>query len=199
VFKIGRDRARKPKSTFREYAEALIIAIILALVIRQFVVQAFKIPSGSMIPTLMIGDHILVSKLSYWFTDPHEGDIVVFRFPRDKKRDFIKRIIGGPGDEIQIVNKVVIVNDIALKEPYTMHNDDSSIEGSYSARDNFGPVVVPPHHYFMMGDNRDNSMDSRYWGFLDGKMIKGKAFLIYWSWDKTKHWPRWDRIGNLVH
>lgn len=193
-----KERARKPKSAFREYAEALIIAIILALVIRQFVVQAFKIPSGSMMPTLLIGDHILVSKLNYWFTDPEKGDIVVFRFPKDKKRDFIKRIIGEPGDEIQIVSKVVYVNDVPLKESYVMHNDDSSIDGSYSSRDNFSRVVVPPGHYFMMGDNRDNSMDSRYWGFLERKAIKGRAFLIYWSWNKIKHWPRWGRIGKLI-
>jgi len=196
IFRRG--EARKPKSAFREYAEALIIAVVLALVIRQFVVQAFKIPSGSMMPTLLIGDHILVSKISYWFTDPHKGDIVVFRFPKDKKRDFIKRIIGEPGDEIQIASKVVYVNGEPVKEPYVMHTEDSSIEGSHSSRDNFNPAVVPPSHYFLMGDNRDNSMDSRYWGFLNRKEIKGKAFLIYWSWDRTNHWPRWQRIGKVI-
>ncbi len=198
MFKIGKGKSGKPKSTFREYAEALIIAVILALVIRQYVVQAFKIPSGSMMPTLLIGDHILVSKLNYLFTDPEQGDIVVFRFPRDKKRDFIKRIIGEPGDQIRIADKVVYVNDVPLKEEYTMYKDESSIEGSYSSRDNFGPVLVPPNHYFMMGDNRDNSMDSRFWGFLDRKGIKGKAFLIYWSWNKNRHWPRWSRIGKPI-
>lgn len=216
------------KSVLREYAEAIVIAIVLALVIRVFVVQAFKIPSGSMIPTLLIGDHILVSKLAYglqWpqdcqfdvgfppvicysstllieFNTPQRGDIIVFRYPEDEKKDFIKRIIGLPGDTIAIRNKVVFVNGRRLnEEAYTQHVDPNILDGLISPRDNFGPVTVPQESYFVMGDNRDQSLDSRFWGFVKFHKIKGKAFLIYWSWSGQgpwTEWVRWERIGKLI-
>ncbi|MFQ5588143.1 MAG: signal peptidase I [Nitrospiria bacterium] len=205
------------KSTVREYAETLVIAIILALFIRTFVVQAFKIPSGSMIPTLQIGDHILVSKFIYGirlpFTDfvviplsrPDRGDIIVFRFPRDESKDFIKRVVGVPGDKIELKNKVLYVNDVEQSESYTNHEGDGVFSQIVPERDNFGPVNVPDNAYFVMGDNRDHSLDSRFWGFVDFSKIKGEAFLIYWSWDKERAmfdwlggWGRWGRIGKII-
>ncbi len=216
------------KSIIREYAEAIVIAIILAFVIRVFVVQAFKIPSGSMIPTLLIGDHILVSKLAYglqwptdckmqvsfppitcysskimWkFGDPQRGDIIVFRFPEDEEKDFIKRIIGLPGDTIFTKNKVVYINGQPLKdEAYTQRIDPGIIDGHINQRDNFGPITVPENSYFVMGDNRDQSLDSRFWGFVKMNKIKGKAFMSYWSWNGQgtwADWVRWERIGKLI-
>jgi signal peptidase I len=186
------------KSVIRQYAEAFIIAIVLALVIRTFVVQAFKIPSGSMLPTLQIGDHILVNKFIYWFTDPQRGDIIVFKFPQDEGRDFIKRAIALPGEKVEVRGKQVYVSEKPLQEPYAAHLDHAIQESPFSPRDSFGPVVVPPGQLFMMGDNRDYSMDSRFWGFLDMKKIKGKAFIIYWSWDRDRFRPRWGRIGMVI-
>lgn len=209
----------RSKSVIREYAEAIIIAILLALVIRAFVVQAFKIPSGSMKPTLLVGDHILVSKFIYGikvpFTDkelipiskPKRGDIVVFEYPVDPSKDFIKRVIGLPGDTVRIVNKQVYVNDRPLDEPYAVHSDNKILPATVSPRDNMGPVVVPPHSLFVMGDNRDESYDSRFWKFVNIDALKGKAFIIYWSWNKDGHltlnsnesYVRWNRIGRLLH
>lgn len=208
---------KKHKSIFREYVEAILIALLLALFIRTFVVQAFKIPSGSMIPTLLIGDHILVNKFIYGIRNPISGsvlipikqparyDVVVFKYPRNPKLDYIKRVIGLAGDRIEIVNKQVFVNGQPLYDPYGVHLDPNI--NSSSPRDNFGPVIVPKNSLFMMGDNRDNSADSRYWGFVNLKAVKGKAFMLYWSWDAKKFdlhfnnlFPvRWNRIGNLIH
>jgi signal peptidase I len=203
--------AYKKKGKLREYAEAIIVALILALIIRAFVVQAFKIPSGSMKPTLLVGDHILVLKFIYGtkvpftdkrilvFTEPKRGDIIVFRYPKDPSRDFIKRVIGVGGDVVEEKNKIVYVNGKPLNEPYIQHTDNDIRPLSKDVRDNFGPVYVPEGKLFVMGDNRDQSYDSRYWGFVDMKDVKGKAFIIYWSWDRTKHLPRLSRIGKLIH
>jgi signal peptidase I len=189
----------KKKSTLREYAEAAAIAILLALFIRAFVVQAFKIPSGSMEPTLLVGDHILVNKFIYGIKipylqatlipicDPGQGDIIVFIYPEDKSKDFIKRVIGIPGDKIQMQGKQVLVNDLPLDDKYGFYDEKTG--GSSRS---FGPVVVPKDHYFVMGDNRDHSLDSRFWGFVPSTAIKGKAFIIYWSW------PNWQRFLHLV-
>ncbi|MEA5087536.1 signal peptidase I [Solidesulfovibrio sp.] len=188
-----------------EYLEALAVALVLAFVIRTFVVQAFKIPSGSMLDTLLIGDHLLVNKFLYGtripFTDkvilpieePADGDVIVFEFPEDTSKDFIKRIIGAPGDVLEMKDKVVYRNGQKLDEPYVKHTD-SNIQ---ARRDNFGPITVPPGKYFAMGDNRDESYDSRFWGFVDKDKIRGKAWVIYWSWDGPTD-IRWSRIGNLV-
>ena len=201
----------KKKSTLREYAEALVIAIILALFIRTFVVQAFKIPSGSMIETLNIGDHILVNKFIYGikipFTDevlitisqPKRGDVIVFKYPQDESKDFIKRVVGEPGDVVEIRNKQVYVNEKPLDEPYAIHLDSVVYTREAQPRDHYGPITVPQDSYFVMGDNRDHSMDSRYWGFVKFNKIKGKAFLIYWSWDKSHYWVRWARIALTIH
>ncbi len=194
-----------------EYAKAIGTALILALVIRAYVVQAFKIPSGSMIPTLLIGDHILVSKFIYGtkipFSDkrvlplakPERGDIVVFKYPEDPNKDFIKRVVGVEGDIIEEKNKVVYVNGKPLSEPYIQHTDAAVRVGSLEPRDNFGPILVPKDKLFVMGDNRDQSYDSRYWGYVDMKELRGKAFIIYWSWDSVKSFPRFGRMGKLIH
>jgi len=192
------ERKVREKSVIRQYTEAFLIAILLALVIRTFVVQAFKIPSGSMLPTLQIGDHLLVNKFLYWFTDPQRGDVIVFKFPQDEERDFIKRVIALPGDKVEVRGKRVYVNDKPVQESYAVHLDPSMQENPHSPRDNFAPVQAPSGQLFMMGDNRDYSMDSRFWGFLDINKIKGKAFIIYWSWDRERFRPRWERIGMVI-
>lgn len=198
------------KSRFREYAESIIAAVILALIIRSFVIQAFKIPSGSMLPTLLVGDHILVNKFIYGikipFTDikifplrsPRRGDIIVFRYPMDKKKDFIKRVVGVEDDVVEIRDKVVYVNGEPWEDHYGVNKESTILPGSVSPRDNYGPVSVPPDALFTLGDNRDHSRDSRYWGFVELKEVKGSAFIIYWSWDKDDHWPRLRRIGDLI-
>lgn len=205
------------KSKAREWSEAIIVAVILALIIRTFIIQAFKIPSGSMEDTLLIGDHLLVSKFSYGipipFSDerflelqhPQRGDIIVFEFPGDKnksyfeRRDFIKRVIGTPGDTIEVRNKQVYVNGEAYVTPEEMHKDAATVGPQYGPRDNMDPVTVPAGHYFVMGDNRDRSFDSRFWGFVPMENIKGKAFIKYWSWDAQENLPRWNRIGRLIN
>ncbi len=187
----------KKKSLIREYAEAIIIALVLALVVRTFVVQAFKIPSGSMENTLLVGDHILVNKFIYRFREPARGDVIVFKFPRDESRDFIKRVIGLPGEMVEVRGREVLINGRALKEPYAIHNRLGP-QGMFSGREQFGPFRVPADSLFMMGDNRDNSLDSRAWGPLKIGKIKGVAFLIYWSWNSERGWVRWGRLGKII-
>lgn len=208
------------KPWYREWSEALIVAVILALIIRTFLFQAFKIPSGSMLDTLLIGDHLLVNKFIYGthlpFTDgrfltlrhPKRGDIIVFEFPGDedksyfKRRDFIKRVIGVPGDRIEVRDKQVFVNDKLFSLPEEVHKDSQIIPAGAGPRDNTGPILVPNDKYFVMGDNRDHSFDSRFWGFVPEKKIKGLAYVKYWSWDSQAdilHKVRWNRIGRLIH
>jgi signal peptidase I len=208
-------RKNRKKSSIRETIEAVIVAFLIAMVIRTFAIQAFKIPSGSMIPTLQIGDHILVNKfligtaVDIPFTNinlftlpgirkPQRGDIIVFKYPVDPERDFIKRAIGIEGDVIESKDKTIYVNGRKLVEPYSQHVDDSIKSRDMDRRDNFGPVIVPKNSIFVMGDNRDQSYDSRFWGFVDVHQIKGKAVIIYWSWDSNKTWVRFNRIGRLV-
>ncbi len=205
-----KENEEKKKSVLREYAEAILIAIILALLIRTFIVQAFKIPSGSMIPTLLVGDHILVWKIIYGikipftdrylihFQDPEKGDIIVFKFPKDEGKDFIKRVIGVPGDQIEIKDKKVYVNGELSDEPYAIHREPHIMPEEFQPRDNHRPITVPPNSYFVMGDNRDQSLDSRFWGFVDYNKIKGRAFIIYFSWDGQESWIRWNRLFSLV-
>ena len=209
---------RKP--WYREWSEALIVAVVLALIIRTFLFQAFKIPSGSMLDTLLIGDHLLVNKFIYGtrlpFSDerylairnPQRGDIIVFEFPDDKdksyfqRRDFIKRIIGEPGDKIEIRNKKVYVNNELYDIPQEVHKDSQLVPAIASPRDFAGPIQVPEGNYFVMGDNRDYSYDSRFWGFVPENKIKGSAFIKYWSWDSLAdllHKIRWGRIGRPIN
>jgi len=209
---------KKNKSVFREYAEAIVIALLLALFIRTFIMQAFKIPSGSMEPTLLIGDHILVSKFSYGIHIPNEipftqvklfpdiilfpemperGDIIVFKFPKDERRDFIKRVIGLPGDILQVTSQKVYINNKIYEDPHAFHSEAPGSD-PIMPRDDFGPMVIPDGHLFVMGDNRENSQDSRYWGVLDFKKVKGKALVIYWSWNSEDSWVRFDRFGKVL-
>ncbi|MDO3379968.1 signal peptidase I [Geoalkalibacter halelectricus] len=208
------DAVKRP--WYREYGEALIVALILALIIRTFIVQAFKIPSGSMEDTLLVGDHLLVNKFIYGtnipFTDisflalrdPARGDIVVFEFPGDRdkpffqRKDFIKRIVGLPGDVIEVRDKILYVNGEPYRIPEEIHKDPMTMPRNSQGRDHFGPVTVPDGHYFTMGDNRDYSYDSRFWGFVPEETIKGLAFIKYWSWDGDNNRPRFNRIGRPI-
>jgi len=200
----------KVKSTFREYTEAILMALVLALFIRTFIVQAFKIPSGSMIPTLAIGDHILVNKLSYGiripflekylvdFGTPSRGDVIVFIYPEDRSKDFIKRVIGVAGDNVEVRSKKVFINGKAVDDSHAhFEGYDPQLGGTVNG-DNYGPKVVPEGHVFVMGDNRDRSYDSRFWGYVNLSEVRGKAFLIYWSWDGIDRWVRWERLGSLI-
>jgi signal peptidase I len=201
----------KPKSKLREYIEAILLAIVIAFFIRTFVIQAYKIPSGSMKPTLQIGDHILVSKFNYGVKlpflrstliplgTPKRGDILVFIYPEDRSKDFIKRLIGLPGDTIEIRNKKIFLNSLPLNDTHGVYVDNLIIPGSVQPRDNFGPVTVPEDSIFVMGDNRDESYDSRFWGFVKMKDVLGKALIIYWSWNHEDTWVRWGRIGTILH
>ncbi len=225
------------KSTVREYFESIVIAVILALFVRTWVVQAFKIPTGSMENNLLIGDHLLVNKFVFGpepnalergilpVREIRRGDIVVFKYPDEPTRDFIKRVIGLPGETIELRNKKVFVDGRPLDEPYVHFLEPSHGAGeitSFDVRERYGPVQVPQGQYFVMGDNRDNSQDSRYWGFLPRHYIKGKALMIYWSYESGRedyadegfgasvkrlfsivtHFftrTRWERIFNQIH
>jgi len=165
-------------------------------VIRTFVVQAFKIPSGSMLPTLQIGDHILVNKFVYYFWPIQRGDIIVFKFPQDESRDFIKRVVGLPGDTVEVRGKELVVNGAPLSEPYAVFSDWPAAR--MGDRERIGPFVVPPNRLFMLGDNRDHSMDSRVWGFLDVGKVKGKAFIVYFS-VKSDQIPVESALGSIFH
>jgi signal peptidase I len=238
--KYARARSGSQKKPFwREYGEALFIALIMALVIRAFLVQAFSIPSGSMQPTLLIGDYLLVNKFGYgirnpltnkvWIplSGPQRGDVAVFIFPQDPSKDYIKRVIGLPGDRIQITNKQVFINGKLFKTPQAVYDDPLVMPApqgpAEAGRDNLGPLVVPPNSYFVMGDNRDHSYDSRFWGFVPLDAFRGKALIIYFSWQGPSGEPffpsllgglkglifhfswnsndfrmRWERIGKII-
>ena len=197
--------------SFRDTIEAVVVALLLAFIIRAFVVQAFKIPSGSMLETLQIGDHLLVSKFAYdvrlpsnlWLDttdgkvlyksgDPERGDIIVFKFPLNENQDFIKRVIGLPGETIEIRDKVVYIDGQPIDEPYVRHTKADNMP----VRDNFGPFTIPEGEYFMMGDNREGSHDSRFWGTVKRSKLVGKALIIYWSWGSLTD-VRFNRIGTI--
>ncbi len=205
------------KGQMREWVEAIGGALILTLIIRTFMFQAFRIPSGSMLDTLQIGDFLFVNKMVYGarvpFTDtarlpglrhPKTGDIIVFQYPLDRKVDFIKRVIASEGQTVEIRNKVVLVDGQALVEPYTKHVDPAIFpytnpDGTHNVRDNAPPFTVPAGNLFCMGDNRENSSDGRFWGFVPYENVKGKALIIYWSWDADHLRPRLNRLLRLVH
>ena len=201
---------KKRKSTFREYAEAIVVALVLALIIRSFVVQAFKIPSGSMEPTLEIGDHILVNKFIYGikipFTrvnliplgTPKRGEVIVFIYPLEPEKDFIKRVIAVEGDTVKIVDKKLYINGVEVPDPHAVYKEDTILPADVQKRDNFGPVNIPRGKLFVLGDNRDRSLDSRFWGFVPLEDVKGKAFIIYWSWNRQETNVRWNRIAHLI-
>jgi len=204
--------SKKKKGAWRENIEAILVAIVIALFIRTFIVQAFKIPSGSMLETLQIGDQILVNKFIYGvkipFTDgktlfpvkdPQRNDIVVFKYPEDPSKDYIKRVVAVAGDTLEIVNKKLYVNDkLVTDQPWAQYNDSRILPGRITTRDNLRKITVPPDKLFVMGDNRDNSHDSRFWGFVDLSDVRGEAIIIYWSWDKADFSVRLSRIGTLL-
>lgn len=195
----------KRKSVLREYAEAAAIAVLLALFIRTFVIQAFKIPSGSMEPTLLIGDHILVNKFVYGIklpfvhktlipiSEPRRDDVIVFIYPVDQSKDFIKRVIGLPGEKIEIIGHKIYVNGRPYEDRFGYYSEQTDFMGRAMEKGHFGPIKVPEGHLFVMGDNRNHSYDSRFWGFVPLKWVKGKAFIIYWSW------PHWKRFLHVIH
>lgn len=220
----GGQTQEKKKRHVKETVEAVVIALILALVIRAFVIQAFKIPSGSMEDTLLIGDHIIVSKFSYGLQVPkpaiirvfgipvpffqttlvrawgeiERGDIIVFRFPNDRTKDYIKRVVGLPGDTVEIRDKVIYINGRRWDERFGVYK--GGLYGEDTGKSiRFGPYTVPEDNVFVMGDNRDRSFDSRYWGTVPINDIKGRAFIIYWSWNSDTHWVRFGRIANIIH
>jgi signal peptidase I len=190
------------KSVLREYFESIVIAVVLALFVRTWVVQAFKIPTGSMEYNLLIGDHLLVNKFIFGPTPLaigkallpvrpiRRGDIIVFKYPDQPDRDLIKRVIGLPGETVELRNKKVYIDSKPVDEPYVHFlippSTDFQEITSSDVRENYGPVTVPPDQYFVMGDNRDNSEDSRYWGFLPKNNVKGKALIIYWSYESGR-------------
>ena len=211
------------KSTIREYFESIVVAVILALFVRTFVVQAFKIPTGSMEPNLLVGDHLLVNKFVFSPTASAlerallpvravvRGDVVVFKFPKDPERDFIKRIMGLPGDTLEVRGTQLLINGAPIEQPFAhfvLPHDPASPLTDGDPRDHYGPVTVPAGHYFAMGDNRDNSEDSRYWGFLPAGYIKGRALMIYWSFESGDGatavsgllgGSRWSRLLHQIH
>lgn len=204
------------KSTLREYFESIVIAVILALFVRTWIFQAFKIPTGSMEQNLLIGDHLLVNKFVYaptatWLerrllpvADIERGDIVVFKYPEDPERDFIKRVIGLPGETLEVREKRVYINGRLLDEPYVFyleppgqlsaHHETTAVD----LREQYGPITVPPDSYFVMGDNRDNSQDSRYWGMLPRTYVKGKALVVYWSYEAEREEPAAPGVAGTV-
>jgi signal peptidase I len=207
------------KSTLREYFESILVAVVLALFVRTFVFQAFKIPTGSMKPNLLVGDHLIVNKFIFApavfglerallpMRPIERGDIIVFKFPEEPERDFIKRVIGLPGDTLELRNQTVLINGQALTEPYAHYLFPPAAEGQMEGdlRRKYGPVTVPDGHFFMMGDNRDDSQDSRFWGFLPETYVKGRALFIYWSFDTPEDGspggfaPRWGRLFHQIH
>jgi signal peptidase I len=214
----ARPRVRsRTKSAIREYLEAIVLAVILTIVIRGLVVQAFAIPSGSMEETLQVGDFLFVNKMVYGseidvglaghqliyhrfpaIREPKPGDVIVFRYPDDPSRDLIKRCIAVGGQTVELRDKVVFVDGIARDEPYVIHKDPRVLAREASPRDNFGPYLVPLGQLFMMGDNRDNSEDSRFWGGLPRTLVKGQAMIVYWSWDQDRRLPRLERLLHPV-
>ncbi|HZO83140.1 MAG TPA: signal peptidase I [Candidatus Binataceae bacterium] len=214
------------RSEVREWVEAIVVAFFLAVILRTFLIQAYKIPSGSMEPTLLIGDHIMVNKVAYGLRMPdslfgftplageipygrylfrfgqvHRGDVVVFVFPVDPTKDFIKRVIGVGGDTIEVKSGVVWLNGKPMPDPHAHFEVPTRERSAYSPRDNYGPFTVPAGKFFMMGDNRDHSYDSRFWGTVSFDQIEGHALFIYWSWGDDSHSTfgiRWNRVGKAV-
>jgi len=203
------------KKLIKEYLEPFVVAVLIALFIRTFVVQAFEIPSSSMEPTLLIGDYLLVNKFTYGiripytnskffqFKKPQRGDVIVFIFPLDRSKDFIKRVLGTEGEKVEIIHKKIYINDRLIDDPWGHFVTNDFPRGYLQRMENFGPVVVPKDSLFVLGDNRDNSEDSRFWGFLNVNAVLGKALVMYFSWDRNAESlfgkVRWSRIGKLIH
>ena len=204
------------KSVAREYYEAILVAFILALFVRTFVFENFKIPSGSMEENLLIGDHLVVNKFIFAgnadsilhhlfpYRGPQRGDVVVFKFPEDTRRDFIKRCVAVGGDTVELRKKQLYINGELQTEPMVIHKDSRvyddtpAVPISSRTRDNFGPFTVPPGTIFCLGDNRDNSLDSRFWGPVPLSYVKGRAVLIYWSYEAGRNDWQWQGLGHRL-
>lgn len=176
----------------------VIVQPIAAAGYKEYIIQAYKIPAGSMLPTLKIGDMLLVNKQIYKTQNPKRGDIVVFEFPKNPSIDYIKRVIAVGGDTVEIKDKTLYLNGTKRKEVYVIATSDKILSSATGPRDNLGPITIPQNTIFLMGDNRDNSYDSRFWGTVDENKIKGKAICFYWSWDSEQSRIRWERIGKTI-
>lgn len=179
-------------------AASLIIQPAIEIAIKSNIIQAYNIPSGAMMPTLLQGDHILVDKCIYKNNAPRRGDIIIFPYPVDPSQDFIKRLIGLEGDTIEIRDKQLYINNEIFPESYIVNKDPRTIPASQHPRDFFGPITIPKNSLFVMGDNRDNSYDSRYWGVVAKESVKGKVKSLYWSWNREEFKVRWERIGKTI-
>jgi signal peptidase I len=198
------------KSSIREYAEPIIFALVIAIVIQTFFVQAFKLSSESMEPTLEIGDYLLVNKFAYGieipFTSlhlfplksPHRGDVIVFIYPLEPDKDFVKRVIGVEGDTVRIANKKLYINGVEIPDTHAVYRENTILLGDVQELADFGPVTVPNGDLFVLGDNRDESFDSRFWGFVPSKDVLGKVFAICWSWNSQGSKVRWKRLGHRI-
>ena len=216
-----RDPSRRGRSRgwWGDTFESLGVAIVIFLIIRSFAFQAFRIPTGSMENTLLPGDFLFINKFAYGaripfthirlpgYTHPQRDDIVVFEFPLDTKQDYIKRCVGVAGDVIEVRNKQLYVNGVAQNEPFAVHKDtneyppgviDPQIFQRLGNRDNWGPYKVPAGYIFMMGDNRDQSYDSRFWGPVDFHLVHGRAWVTYFSYDPIRFLPRPGRMFHLI-
>ncbi len=210
---------RRYVTALRAYVDALLIAVLLATFARTFLVQAFQVPTTSMTENLIVGDHILVNKFIFGAGNARRGillrllplrplrrgDVVVFKFPLDPGRDFVKRCVALPGDTVEIVDKILLLDGKVVNDrSYAIHNDprvyarSHFLSESYRLRDNYGPYAVPDGHYFFLGDNRDHSNDSRFWGTVPAEMIKGRAWLIYWSTKPPEEHPPRGMIGSTL-
>jgi signal peptidase I len=210
-----KEETMERKKIIKEYLEPIVIAVLIALFIRTFIIQAFKIPSSSMEPTLLVGDHILVSKFIYGikipFTDtrlfelnkPKRGDVVVFIFPKDPSKDFIKRVIGVGGEKVEIIRNKIYINDKLIDDPWGYFSERSDWTRYLQLMERYGPKIIPKDSLFVLGDNRDNSQDSRFWDFVNVNAVKGKAIIIYFSWNGSTenllNKIRWGRFGKLIH
>lgn len=199
--KLNSDYQIKKYNRIAIYIGVVILSVLINISLTAFIrsnyVQAFKIPAGSMEPTLLIGDHILVDR-SQSARNPNRGDLIVFEYPEDPAKDFIKRVVAVGGDTVEIKDKQLLVNGKLAIEPYVAHKEANIFPASLNPRDNFGPHTVPKDSYFVLGDNRDRSYDSRFWGAVSKDKIKGTVKNLYWSWDRGMFAVRWDRIGKKV-
>ncbi len=207
-------KKKRKKSTFQEYLESIIIAVLLAFVIKTSIVEAYRIPTGSMEDTLLVGDFLLANKFIYGarlpligvrlpaLQNPHPGQVVIFKYPLDRKTNYIKRVVATEGQVVEIKDKRLYVDGKLVPDPtHSKHTDLREIPRGTNNRDNFGPVRVPQGYIFVMGDNRDNSYDSRFWGFLDRKLIRGEAMIIHFSWKPDSSAPKlfWDNPLSAIH
>lgn len=184
---------RMERPLWRDYAEASVIALVIVFVLRTFVVQAYRIPSQSMEDTLLAGDFVLVNKVAYHFGEPKPGQVIVFKYPLNPDKSYVKRVVALPGQTVAIRNKVLFIDGKpAPSYPGVKHTDSKILPPDFSSRDNFGPIQVPPDNLFVLGDNRDDSQDSRVWGFVPKANLIGKAMFVYWSWKPDPKAPKWE-------